>query len=183
MGLPRGFKTQANAIAVALRSEMQLEAHAPLCPWQLAQHLEIPVVKLSEVERYEPDGVRHLLRNGREHFSAVTIFVGRHGRRRMIFHNDGHAETRQRSNIAHELAHAIQCHSAIELFDSDPEAEEEANWLGPTLLVPNEAALHIVERKMPHAHAARVYGVSPALMTMRLNVTGARIWVARRSRN
>ena len=126
-------------------------------------------------------GVRHLLREGRDQFSAVTIFVGRHGRRRLIFHNDSHAKTRQRANIAHELAHAIRCHSASSMFNSDPEAEDEAAWLGPTLLVSAEAALHIAKQNIPRADAARMYGVSQDLLTMRLNVTGALIRAARRS--
>ncbi|MCE9555428.1 MAG: ImmA/IrrE family metallo-endopeptidase [Planctomycetes bacterium] len=181
MALRRGFKTEANVIAVALRHELQLEAHAPLCPWKLAEHLDIPVIKLSEVKLFEPVGVGYLLQNGRDHFSAVTIFVGRHGRTRLIFHNDSHAKTRQRANIAHEIAHAIQCHSSSAIYDSDPEAEAEANWLGPSLLVSEEAALHIAEQDMPHAEAARMYGVSQTLLTMRLNVSGALIRVARRS--
>ena len=180
MRLRRGFKTEANAIAVALRRELQLEAHAPLCPWALAEYLEIPVIKLSEVERFEPDGVRYLMCSGQSHFAAVTIFVGRHGRRRLIFHNDSHARTRQRVNIAHELAHAIRCHSASSMLDSDPEAEEEACWIGPPLLVSEDAALHIAKQNVPRAEAARIYGVSQGLLTMRLNVTGAHIRAARR---
>jgi hypothetical protein len=38
----------------------------------------------------------------------------------------------------------------------DPVAEEEAKWLGPTLLVPNEAALHILERRMSVGTAEKI---------------------------
>lgn len=181
--LRRGFKTEANSHAIALRQELRLDLHAPLCPWRLAKHLEIPVVQLSELERYEPDGVRYLKGVGRDLFSAVTIFVGRHGRKRVVFHNDGHAKTRQAADLAHELAHAILCHSPTSPFAPDPIAEAEAHWLGPTLLVPEPAALHIVELRMPKESAARLYGVSGSLLNMRLNVTGAQSRIARRKGN
>lgn len=100
--------------------------------------------------------VRYLTAQGKELFSAVTIFVGKHGRRRFIFHNDAHAKSRQAANLAHELAHAILCHPPTPPFMHDPVAEEEAKWLGPTLLVPNEAALHILERRMSVGTAEKI---------------------------
>jgi len=180
--LRRGFKTEANAHAATLRRELQLKAHEPLCPWRMAEHLAVRVIPLSEVEPYEPAGVRYLLRRGKDLFSAVTIFVGRHGRKRLIFHNDGHAKTRQAANLAHELAHAILCHPPTAPFIADPIAEAEAHWLGPTLLVSEEAALHIAEQNLSPATAARIYGVSRSLLQMRLNVTGALTRIARRGR-
>jgi hypothetical protein len=178
--LRRGFKSEANAHALRLRNELGLEPYVPLCPWKLAEHLAVPVFPLSEVAAHEPDGVKYLTGKGRSLFSAVTIFVGRHCRRRMVFHNDHHAKTRQIANLAHELAHAILCHPPSPPFSADPECEEEAKWLGPTLLVPNEAALHIVERKMASPYAASLYGVSRQLLDMRINVSGARVRVQRR---
>ena len=181
--LRRGFKTEANAHATALRRELGLNVHAPLCPWSLAEHLGVPIVLLSSLDPYEPAGVRYLTGEGRELFSAVTIFVGRHGRKRVVFHNDGHAKTRQAANLAHELAHAILCHTPTPPFSPDPVAEAEAHWLGPALLVPEAAALHIVKQKIPNDKAARLYGVSETLLDMRLKVTGAHIRVARRRGN
>ncbi|TAI59863.1 hypothetical protein CWO89_43865 [Bradyrhizobium sp. Leo170] len=63
----------------------------------------------------------------------------------------------------------------------DPVIEEEANWLGPALLVSEEAAKHIARMSLPVAKASEVYGVSEDLMRMRLNVTGALIRAARRA--
>ena len=178
--LRRGFKTESNVYSRALRHELQLNECDPLCPWRLAEHLEIPVIPLSGLLQYEPEGVRYLLGVGRELFSAVTIFVGRYGRMRLIFHNDAHSRARQASNLAHELAHAILCHPPTPPFVTNQMAESEAKWLGPALLVSNEAALHIVENSMPIDSAAASYGVSSQLLQMRLNVSGARIRVARR---
>ena len=49
---------------------------------------------------------------------------------------------------------------------TDAVQEEEAKWLGPSLLVPNEAALYILESNMPLADAAQFYGVSQMLVKM-----------------
>lgn len=47
------------------------------------------------------------------------------------------------------------------------------------MLVSEEAALAVVRRQLPLDLAAKQYGVSPELMTMRINVTGARARVQR----
>ncbi|MCC5670626.1 hypothetical protein LC653_44390 [Nostoc sp. CHAB 5784] len=46
----RGFKKEASAYAKEFREELGIKPHAPLCPWQLAEHLAIPIVPLSEFE-------------------------------------------------------------------------------------------------------------------------------------
>jgi hypothetical protein len=55
----------------------------------------------------------------------------------------------------------------------DNTTEEEANWLGPALLVSDEAAMHIAALGLTLSKASDVYGVSEPLVRMRLNVTGA----------
>jgi hypothetical protein len=179
MTLRRGFKAEANAHAATLRRELRIAAHSPLCPRRLAEYLDIPIIPLTALETFATSAVRYLVGNGRDCFSAVTVFVGRHGRKRVILHNDGHAPTRQNSDLAHELAHAVLCHPPTAPFDPDPIAEAEAQWLGPTLLVSEEAALHIVRQKMSPDAAAALYGVSEQLLQMRINVTGAHIRVQR----
>jgi hypothetical protein len=54
------------------------------------------------------------------------------------------------------------------------ELEEEASWLGPALLISEEAAVKIVKSGVPIAIAAKRYKVSEKLLRMRINVTGAR---------
>jgi len=51
--------------------------------------------------------------------------------------------------------------------------EEEASWLGPALLVSDEAALLIVERALTIGEALDRYSASEQLVKMHLNVTGA----------
>jgi IrrE N-terminal-like domain len=174
--LRRGFKTEADAYAREYRKELSLRPHDPLCPWILAQHLEIPVDSLSAYTEI-PEAVAHFMEHDRESFSAITLCDGY---RRRIIHNDSHHLLRQASNIAHELGHSILGHIARPVLDKhgcrhfDVEQEDEANWLGPALLISKEAAFHIAKTKMSVVEASRVYLVSEQVITMRLNMSGAR---------
>lgn len=177
MKLRRGFKTEANQYAREFREELELAHHAPLCPWKLAEHLAIPVFRLTTLRRDAPEEVAFLLNDGKEFFSAVTIF---HGLRRSILHNDKNAPTRQASDISHEIAHAVLGHPPTAPFNEvgcrniNREIEDEAAWLGAALLISEEAAISIVRSQMTMHDASRTYGASPALLKMRINVTGAR---------
>jgi Zn-dependent peptidase ImmA (M78 family) len=176
MGLRRGFKKEANEYAREFRIELGLPCWSPLCPWKLASHLEIPLLRLSDLKGKAGVEVEYLMKHGRDFFSAVTVFGGV---KRAILHNDGNAKTRQAADIAHEIAHAVLGHPPHALFEGNGQrkinaiAEEEAKWLGPALLVSEEAALLVARSGRPVAEAAKEYGVSIALMRMRLNVTGA----------
>jgi Zn-dependent peptidase ImmA (M78 family) len=183
MALRRGFKAEANWWSRSLRDEMGIAPHLPICPWELAELLGFPVVPLSEYEKSDPALSYLKSSKGRDEFSAVTLFVGR---ARLVIHNDSHSLKRQAANIAHELAHGILFHPPKPPFDEhgsrhyDPEIEAEANWLGPALLVSEEAANHIARMELSLSKASDVYKVSEQLILMRLNVTGANIRAARR---
>ena len=107
MGLRRGFKTEAAGLAKEIRLELGLGPFARLDPHELARHLDIPVLALSELEESAPDAVRYFLSTEPEAFSAVTVFRGHH---RAVVHNDAHSEPRQNSNLTHELAHGLLLH-------------------------------------------------------------------------
>lgn len=179
MTFPWGFKAEANRISIGMRRELGLESHSPLCPWSLAEHLAIPVISLGKLGQENPDIRRHVdflttVESGV--FSAVTVF---HGSYRLIVHNDGHKPNRQRANIAHELAHALLHHPPHPPFCKhgmrvyNRQLEDEANWLGPALLVSNEAAHWAVSSGLTGEEAARHFGVSKYLMRFRLNKSGA----------
>lgn len=53
------------------------------------------------------------------------------------------------------------------------EQEDEAHWLGPALLISEEAAVHITRIGLSNSAACNEYGVSEDLLQMRLQVTGA----------
>ena len=131
--LRRGFKSQAAGLAGELRAELGLSPFDRLDPHQLAAHLAIPIVPLSELAA-RSDGARHSLSTDSDFFSALTVFDGY---RRMIVHNDAHSEVRQSSNLAHELAHGLLLHEPAPPLDgvtgcriwNDTNEEEEAAWL------------------------------------------------------
>lgn len=178
MGLRHGFKAEAEWYAQDVRRELSLRAWEPVCPRRMAQQLDHAVTDLSAFEAGHPDDVGILRQcTGPKGFSAVTLHKGP---LRLIVLNDGHTAARQAADIAHELAHALLHHkplpfdngAGVRVFNATD--EEEAKWLGPTLLVPGPAAIAITRRGDTDHDAARTYGVSVELMRLRLNATGAR---------
>lgn len=166
---PRGFKAEANRISLSIRRELGLEPHSPLCPRSLAEHLLIPVVQLRDLSQKHPVIAKHVdyfVNVNPWVFSAITIF---HGSHRLIVHNDCHAPTRRRANIAHELAHALLHHPPHPPFCKrgkrvfNHQLENEASWLGPTLLVSNEAAHWARRSGMTEGTAALHFGVREPL--------------------
>lgn len=182
MGLRRGFKSEANDYAREFRSELGLQPHEPMSPWELANHLEIPIIPLSDLVNGASEAVAILKGRERSSFSAVTLFEDT---RRMILHNDAHHPRRQASNIAHEISHAVLGHTpgpsldqrSIGLFDK--KQEEEAHWLGYALLISEEAALFIVQEGMSMDQTIEIYGVSRDLIEFRIRKTGADVKVKR----
>lgn len=183
MALRRGFKTEANTYAREVRTELGLASDAPLCPFMTADHLTVPIRKLSSFAAQLPEQTACLSRRGsRAGFSAMTACFERE---RVIIYNDYLPPTRSHADIMHEISHLMLLHPPHRLRSDtggrhyDSELEDEANWLGPALLVSEEAALAIAQRGMTINQAAKIYKVSPGLMQMRLNVTAAMRRVAR----
>jgi Zn-dependent peptidase ImmA (M78 family) len=183
VALRRGFKTEANEHARELRAELGLPPHAPLSPWTLAAHLGIPLMRLSELATAEPAAVRYLTCSAPDVFSAATLFAGYS---RLIVYNDAHHPRRQAADLAHEISHGLLGHPPAPALDPfgcrqfNRAHEDEANWLGPALLISEEAALHIVEQRFTLDAAISIYAVSRDLITMRIGVTGAERRMQRR---
>jgi len=179
MTLRRGFKSEANNLALEVRAELRLEPNAPVCPLAIAENLGIPVFTVNNL--FALDGglaakVKDFLVRNRSAFSAITVFDGS---RRCIVHNHSHSPVRQRSNVSHELAHALLMHPPHPPFCSNGdriykrELEEEASWLGPVLLVTNEAARWAMARGMSVTDASMHFEVSEDLMQFRFRMSGA----------
>ena len=149
---------------------------APLDVWQLAEHLEIPIVQLSRLRESAPLAAELFLNDGQGMFSGVTVF---RGNERTIVFNDAHVPGRQASDIGHELGHGLLLHPPEPAVDGrgcrywNRDVEDEANWLSGALLVPEEAALAVIRRGWSLAVATGHYGVTQSLMKFRINVTGA----------
>ena len=175
MSLRRGFKAEANRYALDFRRGLNVPADGPLCPWRLAQSLGVPVENLSDVAKAD-------LRVA--YFLGVRVsgkFGGTFslGEKRLIIINDGHTKKRQASDLSHELSHCILKHVPSDqiiklgLRKYDATLEEEANWLGPALLISAEAALSIARRGLSLSEASDDYEVTEEIVQMRLNLTGA----------
>ena len=182
MALRRGFKSEASALAKEVRAELGLGRLDRLDPCQLASHLNIPVVPLSDFSG-TVSGAEHFLSIERNAFSALTVF---HGHRRMIVHNDSHTEARRNSNLAHELAHALLRHEPAAALDSktgcrdwNDSKEEEAQWLAGELLVTSDMALAVARGRLTRRQALDRLCVSEAMLKWRINKTGATVRVER----
>lgn len=179
MSFRRGFKADANRIALRIREKMGLSPIDPINPFEVCTIYDIPVIPLSEID---PNST--FLKGQQNAFSAVTIPCDH---RTAIVHNDAHHPYRQRSNVSHELAHCFLGHQCSPpLTESgersrDSGLEAEANFLAGALLIPNEAARHIVSNGMIES-AQQLYGVSQAMLTYRLRISGANEIHARRMR-
>lgn len=176
MALRRGFKTEANTTSRELRAELGLDSAAPICPFRLADHMDVELIKLSAFLVEHPDATAYLMGEGKSEFFAVTL-CGLTPRR--VIYNDVHSPARTAADIAHELAHMLLLHPAHRLTSEtggrhfDKELEDEANWLGPAILVSEEAAISVARQGLSLNQAAIHYGVSEHLMRMRLSVTAA----------
>lgn len=163
-------------MAREVRGELGLGKFDRLDPYELARHLGIPIVPLSNLPATLP-GVRHFLSAERHTFSALTVFDGH---RRMIVHNDSHSEARQNSNLAHELAHPLLLHEPRPALDNvtgcrdwNDTYEQEANWLSGELLVTSHMALSVARGRLTRNEARNRFGVSDDMLRWRLNTTGA----------
>jgi hypothetical protein len=180
LGFQRGFKAEANRIAVRVREQIGLNARSPIDPVKVCEHFDIRLIHLSELDL----DCSRFLQGDKSSFSAVTVPCGLHT---AIVHNDAHHPYRQRSNICHELAHCFLGHQCTPPLTASGERsrdggiEAEANFLAGALLVTNEAAIYIVRSGLVLS-AQQIYGVSQPMLDYRLRVSGAHTIHRRRLR-
>jgi hypothetical protein len=140
LGFERGFKAEANRIALRVRAQMGLDSVDPIDPLAICTHFDIELIRLSDLDQQSA-----FLVSDNSPFSAVTVPCGF---TTAIVHNDSHHPYRQRSNICHELAHCFLGHKCTPPLTPSGERardggiEAEANFLAGTLLMPNEAAIY-----------------------------------------
>lgn len=178
MGFARGFKARANRLAIEARARMGLSAIDPIDPFAMCNFFDIRVIPMSSL----PCDCSAFCVDEQGSFSAMTVPCGMHT---AIVHNDTHHLLRQRSNICHELAHLFLGHQHVPPLNEhgerahDSGIEAEANFLGGCLLMPNEAALHVLSNGLA-ARAQLIYGVSRPMLDYRLRISGAHVIHKRR---
>jgi Zn-dependent peptidase ImmA (M78 family) len=179
--LERGFKTWAENVAVSIRRDLDLPPHAPLSAHQLAKHLDVTLWVPGDVPNIPAAVVEQLLLRDSDGWSAVTCLANGHAR---VIYNPTHSLARQNSDIAHELAHIILEHepgkivmshdARIVMRSFDPKQEEEANWLGWSLLLPRTALTHATKAQLGITEIAKKWVVSEQLVEYRTRMTGIR---------
>jgi Zn-dependent peptidase ImmA (M78 family) len=176
--LPRGFKAEAERIALKFRKYLELEPHAPLCGFELAKHLDITVFQADHF--FPTDYNISDLTGSDSGWSALTMKNDQE--KTIIIHNHLHAPSRQQSNLMHELAHVICKHEQptypkgirlpFYMREFDKQQEEEATYLGSALQIPREGLIWALKKRMETNDLADHFKASPAMVTLRVNSTG-----------
>lgn len=171
---PRGFKQECERLVIEVRHELGVNDASPIDMSALAEHLCIPMTPLGELllEANVPVEHPHVV-EAYNSVSAVTHFTRR--RRRLIY-NERHPHLRHRSNLAHELAHALLHHPPEGESGSsaqDKAHEAEAGWLGGVLMLPEFQALTVVRTGMTAEQAIEQFELSREMLVYRLRITGA----------
>ena len=176
MALRRGFKSEAERIARDVRTELGMRASQSVTPDMLADLLGIevragdeliPRKRFTELEKVQPGA-----------FSACTFRPS--ADRVVVVYNPLSAKSRQRSDLAHELAHTLLEHELsrverlgdVTFLSCDPAQEEEAAWLSGCLLLPRALLLSEIRKGSGARDIAKKYGVSEQMAQYRLGVTG-----------
>lgn len=179
--LPHGFMAKADRKALALRKELGLLKHSPLCGFELANHFNISVYKPYE---FFPEGtdLTPLLGTSEKNrgWSALTMKTEKGNR--IIIHNDLHAPARQQSDMMHELSHFICEHEHPKTRENirlpffmreyNPQQEEEANYLGGALQITRDGLIWCLTQGMSKNEIADYYNASSQMVTYRINTTG-----------
>jgi Zn-dependent peptidase ImmA (M78 family) len=183
--LERGFKSWCERSALATRTELSIEAHAPLAARKLAEHLGVSLLTPKNIPGLPTDILCQLTEKDPQGWSAVSFAVDAAV---TVIYNDGNSSGRQSSDIMHELSHVILDHDPTQVILSmdgqigmrsfDAKQEDEANWLGWTLLLPRPALMHCIHSGRSAAQIAIDYDVSEQLVKYRVGITG----VSRQSR-
>lgn len=184
----RGFKAACERKAAALRQAIGLRSDEALDPKILAQHLGVPVWRPEDVPELAPESLSQLVQKDQHSWSAVTLHTRSS---HLTIVNSAHAPTRQRSSVAHELAHIILEHppsrvdvserGLLVLGSCEGDEEREADLLAATLLVPREGLVRAYRRQRDEECLAGHFGVSPRLLKWRLRTTGVALQAKRAS--
>ncbi|XOV85291.1 MAG: ImmA/IrrE family metallo-endopeptidase [bacterium] len=176
--MKRGFKSQSELISKRYRKALGLTLEEALPYKQIADHLNVRIWEPRDIPGLEKSAIAQLSKPESE-WSAATLEANG---TTLIIVNSAHSEARRANDVLHELAHIILGHSKGRLDVSDDghlwlksyglDQEEEADWLSATMLLPRDGLLALYRRFPDHETIAEIYGVSPELVKMRVNLTG-----------
>lgn len=184
----RGFKAEAERIALSVRQGLGLDAKAPVDPWVYAKTLGVIVLDF-ETLGLDAKHQRQLLEIDPESWDGLTL---KEGNRHFVVVNPRDSRPRQCSTMMHELAHIhlrhvpkrvdISVSGLMLLSDYPAEQEDEADWLAAAILLPRDALWHFKTMGWSTSQICDAFGVSPQLCDWRLRTTGVNAQLYRRSR-
>lgn len=179
--LIRGFKANAERIALDYRHKLGVHACAPLCAFKLANYLGISVYNATD---FITDSTELQKLEGKvcEEYGWSALTMLTKAGNRIIIHNNFHTPARQQSNIMHELAHIICGHEVkarpeeivlpLGMRDFDKNNEDEAIYLGATMQLSRPCLLWAKKTKMTNAQIASHFNASMEMVNFRISSTG-----------
>lgn len=175
----RGFKSRANKLSKKIRLKIGLKVNDYLDPRLLAELMKVTIIDPTEL--IMPKKIlMTLLSVRKDEWSALGVNING---KSYIFLNTSHAETRIEASIMHELAHFILEHEpmgamnyfGIPLIRFNKEQEEEAEFLGGCLQIPDEAIFPLFAFKGYNLKKlSKHFHCSEDLARMRYNLSGTK---------
>lgn len=181
--LPRGFKADAERNSLRFRQVLGLKSHEKMCGFDLAEHLEMKVFTPEELFPKATD-LTCLIGTFEKNNGWSALTMNNSSGKKIIIHNNLHAQARQQSDIMHELAHQICEHEypaqreniklPFYMREYNAQQEEEANYLGSVLQIPREGLIWSLKRGMNIDEIASYYTASKSMVIFRINSTGVK---------
>lgn len=177
--LRRGFKSQCERRSTETRKRLRLSPSSPLSAFDLAADIGVTVKAANEIDGLDHDDLIQLTYTDKDSWSAFTLRIRE---RHLVVFNSGQSKPRINSVVMHELSHIMLGHELAaagttedgHLIPSnyDQDQEDEADWLGGTLLLPRPALLAIRRLGLSDDEAMSEFQVSRQMLTWRFRVTG-----------
>lgn len=177
--LRRGFKSQCERRSVEIRKSLGLAHDEPLHGVDLTEQFGATVWNERDVAGLSTLDLRQLTVVDGQSWSAFTLRIGS---RHLVLFNSSQSPPRINSVIMHELAHIALGHELHSASLSDDghlipsnysqDQEDEADWLGGTLLLPRPALLRIRRDGLSDAVAMDKFQASDEMLKWRFRMTG-----------
>jgi Zn-dependent peptidase ImmA (M78 family) len=177
--LRRGFKSQCERRSVEIRKSLGLDHDDPLHGVDLAPQIGATIWNARDIEELPDIDLRQLTEIDSQSWSAFTLRIGI---RHLVLYNPTQSAPRINSVIMHELAHIAlghELHSASLSEDGhlvpsnySQDQEDEADWLGGTLLLPRPALLRIRRDRLNDVAAMSKFRTSEEMLRWRFRMTG-----------
>jgi len=185
----RGFKSQCEKRAIELRKQLGLESTSPLSATELSDQVNVTIWSTLDIDGLGLQDLRQLTEIDADSWSAFTLRIEN---KHLVVYNSSQSPARINSVCMHELSHIILGHELHNAHVSseghlvpsnyNKEQEDEADWLGGTLLLPRPALLEIRSLKLTDDEAEARYCVSTDMIRWRFRMTGVDYQLSNRRR-